>query len=214
VVWDWNGTLFDDLHIVVDAVNVSLHELGAPPIDADGYRDHYTRPVRLFYERLLEREVTAEEFAMIDHVFHSAYGSSLDRAELAGDAHTALIRVSGRASQSLLSMWRHDSLVDYVEQLGLTPYLSRIDGNRSTDDATKAGALADHVDRLFSAAIVTDRAAVLVVGDGLDDARSAAAVGVDCVLYDGGTHHRRELEAAGVPVADTLTEALDLGGVG
>ena len=34
VIWDWNGTLFDDLHIVVESVNASLAELGAPPIDA------------------------------------------------------------------------------------------------------------------------------------------------------------------------------------
>ena len=35
IIWDWNGTLFDDLHIVVESVNVSLAELGAPPIDAE-----------------------------------------------------------------------------------------------------------------------------------------------------------------------------------
>ena len=35
IVWDWNGTLFDDLAIVVDAVNASLAHEGAGPIDAD-----------------------------------------------------------------------------------------------------------------------------------------------------------------------------------
>jgi phosphoglycolate phosphatase-like HAD superfamily hydrolase len=213
VVWDWNGTLYDDLHIVVDAVNVSLGELGAPPIDTAGYRDHYTRPVRLFYEALLARPVTSDEFAMIDRVFHASYGASLDRAGLAADARRALVRVSGNSSQSLLSMWRHDSLVAYVDRLGLAPYMARIDGNRSPDDATKAGALAEHVERLRDQAIIMNPDSVLVIGDGLDDARSAAEVGVDCVLYDGGSHHRRELEAAGVPVADTLMHALDVGGV-
>ena len=55
VVWDWNGTLLDDLEIVVEAVNSSLALFDAAPITADGYRDLYTRPVKLFYDRLLGR---------------------------------------------------------------------------------------------------------------------------------------------------------------
>jgi len=27
IIWDWNGTLFDDLHIVVESVNASLAQL-------------------------------------------------------------------------------------------------------------------------------------------------------------------------------------------
>ncbi len=57
VIWDWNGTLFDDLAIVVASVNASLTQLGAPPIDEGGYRDHFTRPVHVFYEHLLGHEV-------------------------------------------------------------------------------------------------------------------------------------------------------------
>lgn len=213
VVWDWNGTLYDDLHIVVDAVNASLAELGEPPIDEEAYRDHYTRPVRRFYEALLERPVAVDEFALIDRVFHDTYGASLDQAGLAVDAADAVNQVSVASTQSLLSMWRHDSLVDYVARLGLASYMTRIDGNRSTADASKAGAMEQHVTTLIAEGSIGDRNAVLVIGDGLDDAHSAAAAGVDCVLYAGGTHHRRELDQAGVPVADTLTQALALGGV-
>jgi len=53
---------------------------------------------------------------------------------------------------------------------------------------------------------------VLVIGDAKDDAAAAAHVGAACVLYDGGSHPREELEATGAPVAGSLTEALDLAG--
>ena len=78
VVWDWNGTLLDDLDVVVAAVNVSLAAMDAPAIDADGYRDHYTRPVWLFYERLLGRRIAPREWAHIDDVFHRTYRATLD----------------------------------------------------------------------------------------------------------------------------------------
>jgi len=53
IVWDWNGTLVDDLPIVVDCVNAALAVIGEPPIDADDYREHFARPVNRFYESLL-----------------------------------------------------------------------------------------------------------------------------------------------------------------
>ncbi len=209
VIWDWNGTLFDDLHIVVDAVNAALAEVGAPPIDADGYRTHYGRPVRRFYERLLARPLADREWAAMVEVFHQAYRTALDRASLTADACDALAAVAAAGgSQSLLSMWWHDELVPFVTRFGVDGYMARVDGNRRDANDTKEDHLRTHLAALDVAA-----AEALVVGDALDDARAAAAAGVACVLYDGGSHHRRELEAAGTPVAATLLEALAAGGV-
>ena len=53
---------------------------------------------------------------------------------------------------------------------------------------------------------------MVVIGDALDDARAARAVGVECILYDGGSHHRAELDSAGVAVARSLVEAVRLAG--
>ena len=55
VVWDWNGTLVEDLPIVVESVNAALDAIGEVPITEDDYRAYFTRPVGQFYERLLER---------------------------------------------------------------------------------------------------------------------------------------------------------------
>ncbi len=204
VIWDWNGTLLDDLGIVVDAVNASLAEMGAPPIDADGYRDHYTRPVPVFYERLLGRPVSAGEWAHIDDVFHRVYRASLGDARLAADALSALDAVAVRgATQSLLSMWWHDELLPAAQRFGVDRYMTRIEGNRGEAGETKLRHLASHL-----AALGRDRG--VVIGDSLDDGWAAHEAGVPCVLYDGGSHHRRELAALGVPIAGSLVEAVEL----
>ena len=208
VIWDWNGTLFDDLHIVVESVNASLAELGAPPIDADGYRDHYTRPVHLFYERLLNRELIADEWKRIDATFHDSYREALPRDDLALDALDALNTVVERGwRQSILSMWWHEELVPFVEERGVDRFMQRVDGNRHDAGETKQ----IHLERHLEALGITERGAdaFLVVGDALDDAQAAIAAGVPCVLYDSGSHHRAELEAAGVPVVESLRTALD-----
>jgi phosphoglycolate phosphatase-like HAD superfamily hydrolase len=206
VIWDWNGTLFDDLHIIVDAVNGSLDELGAAPIGVSDYRNLYTRPVRIFYDRLLGRPVSEREWIGIDKTFHDCYREALPRADLALDALEAVNRVRGRGwTQSILSMWYHDELVPFVAGRGLDRFMVRVDGNRGSGGETKHF----HLERHLEALGIHEARDFLMVGDSLDDARAARHAGIACALYDSGAHHRSELEAAGVPVVDSLVEALD-----
>ena len=47
-----------------------------------------------------------------------------------------------------------------------------------------------------------------MIGDAADDAVAARHVGARAVLYTGGSHSRASLEAVGVPVVDSLQEAV------
>jgi phosphoglycolate phosphatase-like HAD superfamily hydrolase len=214
VIWDWNGTLFDDLEIVVASVNVSLRALGAPPIDVETYRAVYQRPLHRFYENLLGRPVLPEEFRSIDDHFHSAYHALLDQARLTVDARRAVELVAERGqTQSVLSMWWHDRLVPAVRFFGLEDYMLAVDGHRGTPGESKERHLAGHVEqlvRLFPGLVRPE--AMTVIGDVTDDADAARSVGVGCVLYDGGSQPRSVLEAAGSPVAATLVEAVEMAG--
>ena len=206
VVWDWNGTLLDDLEIVVESVNAGLTAYGAGPIDGDGYRTHYTRPVSLFYQKLLGRTVTVDEWGHINEVFHQAYFSRVDAVSLASDALAALTAVRGfGVSQSILSMAPHDHLVPTVDSHGITGYFSAVRGSFGDRGEEKADSLVAHLDHIH-----VEAAAAVIVGDTPDDAAAAAHVGAKAILYDGGSHHRHDLEAVGVPVAATLREAVEI----
>jgi len=206
VVWDWNGTLVDDLPIVVEAVNGALEAIGEAPIGADAYRAYYTRPVDRFYERLLDRPISPEEWATLDRVFHERYGAALDRVPLAVDAIDAIDAVADRGwSQSILSMWWEEDLVACVTRRNLGGRMALVQGNRDDSGGEKAAHLRLHLDVLGVAP-----GSVIMIGDSLDDASAAATVGTGCVLYDGGSHHRSELEGTGVSVADSLMAAVHL----
>jgi phosphoglycolate phosphatase-like HAD superfamily hydrolase len=204
LVWDWNGTLFDDQVAVVAAVNDALGRLGLPAIDADGYRTHFTRPVERFYEQVAGRAISAEEWATLDRAYHDSYLGRLERLALAPDARDALAAAEAAGlGQSLLSMWRHDDLTRLVERLQIGRFFARVDGLRRSDGGGKTQHLVAHL-----AALDLAPPAVVLVGDSLDDLAAARAVGAGCVLYDGGSHHRQALEATGAPVVDTLTAAV------
>ena len=205
VIWDWNGTLADDLPTVIESVNVSLASIGESPIVADDYRDHYTRPVRLFYDRLLDRAVTDAEWSSINVTFHDAYASAAHGVPLAADAFEAIKAVDeAGSSQSILSMWWHEDLVTEVQRHGLGEYMLRVDGNTKDAGETKQRLLEIHLANLGM------NGSAAMIGDAIDDAQAARTVGIPCILYDGGSHHRHQLDALNVPVARSLVEAVSM----
>ncbi len=212
IVWDWNGTLFDDQPMVIAGLNVALAAADLPPTDQATYQRLYTRPVQVFYERLFDRPIEPAEWQVIDEAFHAGYREAIADAGLAADAIDALHRVEEAGiSQSLLSMYRHDDLLPLLDRFAIAGRFLRIDGLRGVGGGVKAPYLAAHLEHVAAAGGGTP-AEVLVIGDAKDDAAAAAHVGAACVLYDGGSHPREELEATGAPVAGSLTEALDLAG--
>ena len=204
LVWDWNGTLLDDLSLVVSSTNHAFAAVGGPEVDADEHRSRFRRPVAEFYAEILGRAVDDEEFGKLDRIFHDAYRVGLTSMTLAADAMAAIRSWPG--SQSLLSMWFHSELVPAVQTYGLAGVFTRVDGLRTeVGGHLKAGHLATHLDEL---GIPGDRA--VLIGDSLDDAAAADAVGGKVVLYTGGFTHPDRLRAAGRPVADTLVEAVEI----
>ena len=213
IVWDWNGTLLDDLAVVVAAVNDTLATVGRRPITIEEYGANYTRPVLLFYERLLGRVVEESEWLGFDEAFHMSYRRRVGKAGLAADALDSLeaAREAG-LSQSLLSMYWHDELIPQVDRFDLARFLVRVDGLRGAPGDRKQGYLEDHlraVEQNLGSRL--DPSEVLVIGDALDDAAAAASLGLECVLYNGGAHPKEQLIGAGVPVVDSLVEALKAG---
>ncbi|GGQ42007.1 HAD family hydrolase [Couchioplanes azureus] len=202
LVWDWNGTLLDDLSLVVSSTNHTFAAVGGRSVDSDEHRRRFRRPVSDFYAEILERAITEEEFEELDRIFHEAYRMGLTTIPLVADAEAAIKSWSG--TQSLLSMWFHDELIPAVESRGLAGVFARIDGRPTEiDGGLKAGHLARHLAQL---GIPGDRA--VLIGDSIDDADAAASVGARCVLYTGGFTDPARLRASGTPVADTLLDAV------
>ena len=204
LVWDWNGTLLDDLSLVVESTNRAFAAIGGRSLDSDEHRRTFRRPVAEFYAEILGRAVDAEEFGRLDQIFHDAYRLGLTTTSLAADAMQAIRSWSG--TQSLLSMWFHSELVPAVDTYGLTGVFTRVDGLRTEIGGDlKAGHLARHLDEL---GVPGDRA--VLIGDSLDDALAAESVGAAAVLYTGGFTDPARLRASGRPVADTLVAAVEL----
>jgi phosphoglycolate phosphatase-like HAD superfamily hydrolase len=204
LVWDWNGTLLDDLSLVVTATNASLALLGGPTVTAAEHRRDFRRPISAYYASVLGRPVDEEQFAALDKAFHVAYNEGLATCGLSAGALEALAGWAG--TQSLLSMWFHDELVPTVTRYGLVRYFSQVDGLRATvGGGPKAPHLAAHLAGLGLAG-----PDCVLIGDSVDDAEAATSLSARVVLYAGGFTDEDRLRSTGHPVARTLADAVHL----
>ncbi|MFD9545605.1 HAD family hydrolase [Streptomyces sp. NPDC060022] len=210
LVWDWNGTLLDDIHAVIGATNAAFAEVDLAPITLEQYRETYCVPIPKFYERLLGRLPTEAEWDRMDGIFHRHYAEQRVACALTEGVEELLAqwRRAGH-SQSLLSMYGHEQLVPVVRGYGIESHFVRVDGRTGPSGGSKAQHMERHFAALEEIARIAPERAV-VIGDAVDDAVAAAHVGARAVLYTGGSHSRSSLEAAGVPVVDTLAEAVAL----
>ncbi|WP_415952148.1 HAD family hydrolase [Streptomyces sp. KLOTTS4A1] len=205
IVWDWNGTLFHDIDAVIQATNASFAEIGLPPITLERYRDLYCVPVPRFYERLMGRTPTPAEWAVMDEAFHRHYWAFAESAGLAEGAGRLLAEwQEAGLTQSMCSLAPHDRLLPIVRTHGIEERFLRVDGRVGGSTDGKAGQMARHLAALDG----VDAGRAVVIGDAVDDAVAAAHVGARAVLYTGGSHSRASLAAAGVPVVDSLAEAV------
>ncbi|GAA0899460.1 MULTISPECIES: HAD family hydrolase [Streptomyces violaceusniger group] len=205
LVWDWNGTLLHDIDAVISATNASFQEIGLPPITIERYRDLYCVPVPRFYERLMGRLPSDEEWAVMDQAFHRHYWALAETAALAIGARQLLTEwQEAGLTQSLCSLAPHEYLLPLVRTHGIERHFVRVDGRTGQSNTGKAEQMMRHIAALEG--MPPQR--MVVIGDALDDAVAARHVGARAVLYTGGSHSRASLEAAGVPVVDTLEEAV------
>jgi phosphoglycolate phosphatase-like HAD superfamily hydrolase len=204
LVWDWNGTLLDDLKLVVDATNACLASVGGPVITAEEHRRDFRRPILDYYAHVLERPIDQVEFQLLDDAFHDAYRARMAEVRLVPDALEAMSRWPG--TQSLLSMFFHDELLVEVERHGLTARLVRVDGLPGTVGGHRK---AEYLERHLTA-LNKKPADVVLIGDSVDDGDAARTVGATAVLYAGGFTDPALLKATGLPVANSLVEAVGL----
>ena len=201
VIWDFNGTIIDDVQTGIDAVNVLLGRRGLPLLtDRDTYRRAFRFPIIEYY-KVLGFDFTREPYETAAYEWVAEYESRMPDIPLVPGIKETLegIRSLG-ISQMILSSSELAMMKGQLERYGLLSYFDDI---RGLDNIFAGGKT--EMARAWSRGR-TLRA--VLVGDTTHDFETAAAIGCDCVLFAGGHGRREALEATGAPVIDALPKLL------
>ncbi len=204
IIWDWNGTLLDDVDAGVNALNKMLVRRNLPTITRDFYRAHFGFPVRPFYQ-LVGMDPDAE-WDQICVEFHDNLHA--EPQHIRPDTRAALeyVRAKG-VRQSILSALRQDLLLRDTATEGVQDFFDEIYGVDNLDGATKLSRGHDLMKKLFGSPDPKP-GTIYFIGDTLHDAEVGTALGATPILVNGGHQNSSRLAAAGCRVAPSLLDAV------
>ncbi len=201
VLWDWNGTLLNDVQIAVDVNNDIFPGFGIKPLkNVAEYHRVFCFPVREYYRAL---GVTDDMFDDVANAWMRGYMEKSKACSLQPHAMEALEAFQQAGfGQAILSASKVENLHMQVAQYPIGHYfqaalgLSHIYATSKVDLAKCF--LQDHG---------VDPKKAIFLGDTLHDAEVAQAIGCACLLIEGGHQSRPTLLEAGVPVFENLQAA-------
>ena len=111
IVWDFNGTLMDDVDIAVASVNDMLEKRDMPKTDKNTYLTQITSPIIEYYRKIFDLEKVP--FEVITEEFLEGYMKRLGLAHLTKGAHDALdMFCSLGIKQCVISSFEQGRLAD------------------------------------------------------------------------------------------------------
>lgn len=205
IIWDWNGTLLDDVDASVSSMNDLFSAWQMPLTNREEYRALMEQPVRLYYEKLFDLNVVSFE-KTLSPIYHEGYNRHADLIHLAAGAQEALaaFRDAG-CVQAVVSAWEHEALLQSLRAWEIDEFFALVSGAGGGDrfSGPKEARAAAALKTLGAAPERT-----VFLGDSPHDFSAAHAAGADCILIAAGHESRAALEKCGVPVADDLSEAV------
>lgn len=201
IIWDWNGTLLDDVALCVEIINAVLIKRKLPAISLDYYREIFSFPIIQYYEKL-GFDFTQESFETIGTEFITEYEKKRNQCTLMSDAPQTLQTISQLGlTQSILSASKQSYLNQAIAAYGLESIFLEINGLDNHYASSKVEIGMD-----FVARNKLDPSSILLIGDTTHDADVAASIGADCCLIPNGHQSQKKLAACGAPMAGSLSE--------
>ena len=200
IIWDFNGTLLDDVDTGIISVNTLLSERGLPTIDSrERYHSVFGFPI-IDYYRTLGFDFEKESYEEIAPKWVALYMEHVKVAPLNHYCREALelFRQKG-LRQIILSASELSMLRGQLADLGILEYFEDVLGLDNIYAGSKL-----HVARKWREEPPTARA--LMIGDTDHDVTTAKEMGADAVLIARGHQSREHLESVGVSVFDSLEE--------
>ena len=203
IIWDFNGTIMNDVDIAVAGVNDMLEKRNMPLTNRADYLNMIESPIIEYYKKLFD--LTVVSFDDIQVEFLESYNRRLGEAGLLPGVADALAYFAQCGlRQCVISSFEQGRLRRMVEDLGIRHYCDSVSG---ADNTRAEGKVDRGLDWLRSSG--ADPQKVLVIGDLDHDFDMARTLGADCILIAAGHQHRRELEKCGCTVLDSALQLME-----
>lgn len=204
IIWDWNGTLFNDVELCLDVLNGLLTRNELTRITLNTYRDIFTFPVRDYYAKA-GLDLEKYSFEELGREWMNEYQNRRLEAKLFPYAEETLCKISDDGiEQSILSAYMQDTLLELVNHFNLRQYFTHLTGLDHIYATSKVELGRELMEKLNN-----KNHDVLLIGDTVHDYEVAQEIGAACILVADGHQSKLKLLNCKVKVFDNLDEMIN-----
>lgn len=201
IIWDWNGTLLNDLDLSLYSVNVLLEERNLTKLSVERYKDIFGFPVVDYYVKA-GFDFEKEAFEVPAKQYVKLYAAGASELKLFPDVVDTLIFFKeNNYRQIVLSAMKDDNLKLMIHNAEISHFFDGIFGIKDNYAREKVSLGKQVVEKLN-----LNPAECLMIGDTLHDAEVAEQCGFNCILFSGGHVSKQRLETKEKKIIDNLNE--------
>lgn len=201
IIWDWNGTLLDDLDLSLESVNVLLKERNIPTLSIEKYKDIFGFPVVDYYVKA-GFDFEKEAFEVPAKQYVKLYAAGASELKLFPDVvDTLTFFKENNYRQIVLSAMKDDNLKLMIHNAEISHFFDGIFGIKDNYAREKVSLGKQVVENLK-----LNPAECLMIGDTLHDAEVSEQCGFNCILFSGGHVSKQRLKTKGKKIINSLSE--------
>ncbi len=207
IIWDWNGTLLDDLNFCIATINTLLKKRNLTLLNRNSYKEIFSFPVKDYYKNI-GFDFEKEGFAIPAKEFIDLYDNGVKNCSL----HESAVEV-----------------LSYFKELGFRQFVLSAMEQKMLEQTLKHNLIFDYFEGVFGlndhyAVSKIERGKQLIskfniekektwmIGDTIHDFEVAEKLGIKCILISNGHQSKKRLEETKSLVIDDLNDLLKING--
>jgi len=182
ILWDWNGTIVNDLDINFKIINQLLKKRNLPTITLQRYKEIFTFPIIEFY-RSAGFDCQEYNYNLLVSDYKSAYTAQMQYIQLMPYTESILSEISKKnIKQCIFSASSQQSIHNQLLFYNISHYFSEIIA--LTDDF--AFGKYDLAVQWCNRNLINNKDRILIIGDTLHDYEISQKMGFGCLLISKG----------------------------
>lgn len=190
IIWDWNGTILNDIQYAVKTISGLLQEHQLSPISIEKYRELFCFPIKSYYDKL---GFTYEKvsFEQLCHQFVERFMTNISSCSPFAEVLTVIKHLHQHGhTQSVLSATDQENLNIMISHYELGQYFNNVYGLSDKLAASKI----ERGKELMKVSNI-DPKQTIMIGDTLHDLEVGQGLGIDVALITHGHQSTDRLKA-------------------
>ncbi len=207
IIWDWNGTLLNDVDACVESMNIMLEKRAINKITTDYYKSIFTFPVKKYYKEL-GFDFEKESFEKLSIEYIGLYKKNSKNSPLQpGVVELLEYFKSKNNKQVILSASEQVALENQVKQRNILDYFDSLIG---LDNIHAKGKINNAKDFIENSTDFYDQ--IVLIGDTMHDLEVAKEINAKCFLVTNGHQQISKEKINGYAlVISSLLDLIEIG---